>query len=114
MTIKKGIEYENPNSVRYVQPFIDRFNIDMSQFEIPEEGWKHFNDFFYRKLKPNARPIYELVSFYPSFLVFFLFFFRIILYIVLVLLIVDYLFFLPFLKLLMFGLKVKILIYEVY
>eukprot|EP00339_Tiarina_fusa_P022877 CAMPEP_0117000370 /NCGR_PEP_ID=MMETSP0472-20121206/2735_1 /TAXON_ID=693140 ORGANISM="Tiarina fusus, Strain LIS" /NCGR_SAMPLE_ID=MMETSP0472 /ASSEMBLY_ACC=CAM_ASM_000603 /LENGTH=360 /DNA_ID=CAMNT_0004700041 /DNA_START=29 /DNA_END=1111 /DNA_ORIENTATION=+ len=35
MTIKKGVEYENPNSVRYIQPFIDRFNIDMSQFEIP-------------------------------------------------------------------------------
>jgi len=59
MTIKKGIEYENPNSVKYIQPFIDRYNIDMSQFENPVQGWKHFNDFFYRSLLPGVRPIYE-------------------------------------------------------
>ena len=62
MTIKKGIEYENPTSVRYIQPFIDKFGIDMSQFEIPEYGWKHFNDFFYRRLLPDVRPIFEPVN----------------------------------------------------
>ena len=59
MTVRKGIEYEASTSVRYIQPFIDNFEIDMSQFIIPEEGWRHFNDFFYRSILPGVRPIYE-------------------------------------------------------
>ena len=59
ITIRKGVEYEDAYSVRYIKPFIDNFNIDMSQFVVPEEGWKNFNDFFFRQLQPDARPIYE-------------------------------------------------------
>lgn len=46
-----------------IQPFIDQYQMDMSPYIIPEGGFKHFNDFFYRKIKPEFRPIGEgLVS----------------------------------------------------
>ena len=64
MTIRKGVEYENPNSVRYIQPFIEKFGIDMSQFKITEGGWKHFNDFFYRHIIDGVRPISEPVGYF--------------------------------------------------
>lgn len=46
-----------------IQPFIEQYEMDMSPYIIPEGGFKHFNDFFYRKIKPEFRPIGEgLVS----------------------------------------------------
>lgn len=50
-------------SVAKVQPFIEQYEMDMSPYIIPENGWTSFNDFFYRKIKPEFRPIGEgLVS----------------------------------------------------
>lgn len=40
-----------------IEPFIQRFRLDRSEFVEPKGGFAHFNDFFYRKLKPGARPI---------------------------------------------------------
>ena len=40
-----------------IEPFIQRFRLDRSEFVEPDGGFAHFNDFFYRKLKPGARPI---------------------------------------------------------
>jgi phosphatidylserine decarboxylase len=40
-----------------VQPFIKTFNVDTSEFLAPVESFKCFNDFFIRKLKPEARPL---------------------------------------------------------
>lgn len=57
MTVKKGIEYENPGSVRYIPGFIQQYNLDMKEFKVPETGWSHFNEFFYRELVPGARTI---------------------------------------------------------
>ena len=46
-----------------IQPFIEQYEMDMSPYIIPEDGFQHFNDFFYRKIKPEFRPIGEgLVS----------------------------------------------------
>jgi len=46
-----------------IWPFIEQYEMDMSPYVIPEGGFKHFNDFFYRKIKPEFRPIGEgLVS----------------------------------------------------
>jgi phosphatidylserine decarboxylase len=42
-----------------IQPFIEQYEMDMSPYIIPEGGFKHFNDFFYRKIKPEFRPIAE-------------------------------------------------------
>ncbi|MFA5075000.1 MAG: archaetidylserine decarboxylase [Candidatus Babeliales bacterium] len=44
-------------SKRKIKNFINKHNIDMSQFQEPEGGYKSFNDFFIRKLKDNARNI---------------------------------------------------------
>lgn len=38
-------------STRKIKKFINEFNIDMSQFAIPKNGYKSFNEFFCRKLK---------------------------------------------------------------
>ncbi len=41
----------------FIESFIKRNKIDMSQYVVPEGGYKTFNEFFYRKLKPNKRVI---------------------------------------------------------
>jgi phosphatidylserine decarboxylase len=42
-----------------VLPFIEKYEIDMSPYIIPKSGFQSFNDFFYRKIKPEFRPIGE-------------------------------------------------------
>lgn len=44
-------------SRKEVAKFIDKFDIDESEFEEPAGSFKTFNDFFSRELKPSARPI---------------------------------------------------------
>lgn len=44
-------------SAKKIIPFINDFNIDPSEFLEPVGSFKSFNDFFIRKLKPEARPI---------------------------------------------------------
>ena len=46
-----------PGSKKKIQPFIDFFEIDASEFLEPVTAFHSFNDFFIRKLKPAARPI---------------------------------------------------------
>lgn len=40
-----------------VAPFIQDFEVDSDDFLDPVESYQSFNEFFYRKLKPAARPI---------------------------------------------------------
>ncbi|KAG6326504.1 hypothetical protein ID866_12585, partial [Astraeus odoratus] len=56
LTIKQGMKYDSPESVRDIQPFIDFHKLDVDEILDPIESFKTFNDFFYRKLKPTARP----------------------------------------------------------
>jgi phosphatidylserine decarboxylase len=44
-------------SIKKIAPFIKEYGINMDDFISPKHGFKHFNDFFYRKIVPNARPI---------------------------------------------------------
>ena len=46
-----------PRSVKKIRPFIDKFQVDESEFAQPVSSYASFNDFFTRKLKPSARPI---------------------------------------------------------
>jgi len=46
-----------PASRRKIVPFIKEFGLDASEFAKPVEEFSSFNDFFVRKLKPEARPI---------------------------------------------------------
>lgn len=43
-------------SAREIQGFIDFHQLDMSEVLLPNEEFKNFNEFFYRALKPGARP----------------------------------------------------------
>ncbi|MDB0603268.1 phosphatidylserine decarboxylase [Tenacibaculum maritimum] len=44
-------------SQKKIVPFVDKYQMDMSEYIVPKGGFKTFNDFFYRKIKPAARPI---------------------------------------------------------
>lgn len=46
-----------PSSQKKVAPFIRDFEVDASEFLEPADSFKSFNEFFIRKLKPEARPI---------------------------------------------------------
>ena len=52
-----GSRMDSPASAARIAPFIEQFGVDVSEFAEPVESFKSFNDFFYRKLKPAARPI---------------------------------------------------------
>lgn len=40
-----------------VAPFIETYGLDENEFADPASSFRSFNEFFYRKLKPEARPI---------------------------------------------------------
>ena len=40
-----------------IAPFIEQYGLDASEFERRPEEFASFNEFFYRKLKPESRPI---------------------------------------------------------
>lgn len=44
-------------SAAKVGPFIARYGLDVAEFAAPPESYATFNEFFFRKLKPGARPI---------------------------------------------------------
>lgn len=46
-----------PFTRKKIAPFIQEYNIDAGEFEKKVEEFDSFNDFFVRKLKPEARPI---------------------------------------------------------
>lgn len=52
-----GRRMNSPASVKKIQEFVDQLDIDMSESEKDISEFTSFNDFFYRKLKPGARPI---------------------------------------------------------
>ncbi len=51
-----GYYFDSKYSVSRIQPTIDSLNINSEEFEKNIEKFTSFNDFFYRKLKNNARP----------------------------------------------------------
>lgn len=58
LTIKQGRRFNDPNSVRNIPDFISYHNINMDEVEVPHPGgFRTFNDFFYRKLKPGSRQL---------------------------------------------------------
>ncbi len=52
-----GWRMDQPASAAKVQPFIATYGLDPATFAEPVESFHTFNEFFYRKLKPAARPI---------------------------------------------------------
>jgi len=52
-----GVSANNPKSKQKILPFIQKFKVDESEFLEPTSSFSTFNEFFYRRLKPSARPI---------------------------------------------------------
>lgn len=48
---------KSPSSKKRIQPFINEYDINMEECVRKSNEFESFNDFFVRKLKPNARPI---------------------------------------------------------
>lgn len=46
-----------PSSAASIPAFVDEYGIDMTQSLKAMGEFTHFNDFFYRRLKPGARPL---------------------------------------------------------
>ncbi len=56
LSFKQGRKYDDPASAREIQTFINFHRLDMSEVLRPVGDFKNFNEFFYRALKPGARP----------------------------------------------------------
>ncbi|OAX80069.1 phosphatidylserine decarboxylase [Emergomyces africanus] len=56
LSIKQGKKYDDPASASQILPFINFHHLDMSEVLLPLNEFKSFNEFFYRALKPGARP----------------------------------------------------------
>ncbi|MEM8867245.1 MAG: phosphatidylserine decarboxylase [Verrucomicrobiota bacterium] len=52
-----GWRMDRPASRAKVEPFIRDYGVDTAEFAEPVVSYENFNQFFYRKLKPEARPI---------------------------------------------------------
>ncbi|KAG2141147.1 phosphatidylserine decarboxylase-domain-containing protein [Suillus bovinus] len=56
LSIKQGAKYDSPESARDIPGFIEFHGLQVNEILEPISSFKTFNDFFYRKLKPSARP----------------------------------------------------------
>jgi phosphatidylserine decarboxylase len=63
-----GWRMDRPKSQSKVEPFIETFGVDVNELADPVDSYRTFNQFFYRKLKPEARPIAagENVAVFPA------------------------------------------------
>lgn len=52
-----GRRMDAPASRAKIDPFLETYGVDVSEFADSPDSFRTFNEFFYRKLKPQARPI---------------------------------------------------------
>jgi len=57
LSAAQGRKYDTKKSVHEIQPFIDFHNLNVNEMLEPLDHYQNFNEFFYRKLKPSARPV---------------------------------------------------------
>ncbi|CAJ0767791.1 8888_t:CDS:2, partial [Entrophospora sp. SA101] len=57
LSVKQGKKYDHPASVKDINGFIEFHNLSRDEILDPIESFKNFNEFFYRKLKPEARKL---------------------------------------------------------
>lgn len=56
MTIKQGIKFSSPDSAKNIKSFIKFHQLNLDEVHDPVESFQSFNEFFYRRLKPDVRP----------------------------------------------------------
>lgn len=52
-----GRQMSRSKSAARIAPFIQKYGLDAAEFAVSPEGFKSFNEFFYRKLDAGARPV---------------------------------------------------------
>lgn len=52
-----GWKMDRPGTKSKITPFIQQYDLDASEFAQNVDDFASFNEFFYRKLKPESRPI---------------------------------------------------------
>ncbi|KAJ1923303.1 phosphatidylserine decarboxylase [Tieghemiomyces parasiticus] len=55
-SVKQGRKYDDPASARQIKSFIQFHHLSVDEILDPLSSFRTFNEFFYRKLKPSARP----------------------------------------------------------
>ncbi|KAI9344847.1 phosphatidylserine decarboxylase-domain-containing protein [Zopfochytrium polystomum] len=55
LSVNTGRNFDDPSSRDDISAFIAQHNIAMDDVQLPLSSFKTFNEFFYRKLKPEAR-----------------------------------------------------------
>ena len=61
-SVKMGKEYDSPESIAHIRPFIESFNLQSSLVEMVKPDpttYSTFNEFFGREIREDARPIDE-------------------------------------------------------
>jgi len=61
-SMKMGLQYDSPQSVDHIEPFVRSFHLEESMQEMVKPDLKDyatFNEFFSREIKESARPIDE-------------------------------------------------------
>jgi len=63
-----GRKMDKPESKKKIIPFIEKYGLDCSEFLQEPTSFTSFNQFFYRQLKPESRPIFpgEKVVVFPA------------------------------------------------
>jgi len=61
-----GHRMNAPKTTEKIAPFLETYGLDAGDFEKNPEEFTSFNDFFYRKLKPGARPIADAPVVLPA------------------------------------------------
>ena len=56
LSFKQGKKFDDTGSAQEIPGFINFHQLDMSEVLKPTDQFKNFNEFFYRELKPDARP----------------------------------------------------------
>ncbi|KAF9088523.1 hypothetical protein BGX23_007287 [Mortierella sp. AD031] len=59
-SVNQGRNFDAPESVAQIPHFIKTYKLNLSELLEPDvSNYQSFNQFFYRKLRPDARPIHE-------------------------------------------------------
>ena len=61
-----GKRMDDPATKAKVAPFIANYGLDPAEFADSPESYRTFNEFFYRKLKPEARPVADSTAVFPA------------------------------------------------
>ena len=61
-----GRKMDQPRTTAKIDPFLETYGLDSRDFIKAPEEFISFNDFFYRKLKPGARPIADNEIVFPA------------------------------------------------